>query len=35
MMADPRWTAYLDKVLPLLDQQTTRFLRPTRFSPLQ
>ncbi|RDC69041.1 NIPSNAP family protein [Rhodovulum sp. 12E13] len=35
MMADHRWAAYLDKVLPLLDQQTTRFLRPTRFSPLQ
>lgn len=35
MMADPRWAAYLDKVLHLLDQQETRFLRPTTFSPIQ
>ena len=35
MMADPRWHAYLELVLPLLDQQETRFLRPTSFSPMQ
>jgi hypothetical protein len=35
MMADPRWSAYLEMVLPLLDQQQNRFLRPTAFSPIQ
>lgn len=35
MMSDPRWSAYLDLVLPLLDQQQTRFLRPTSFSPIR
>ena len=35
MMADPRWSDYLNMVLPLLLQQQTRFLRPTSFSPIQ
>lgn len=35
MMADPRWSDYLDMVLPLLTHQQTRFLRPTSFSPIQ
>ncbi|WP_417247714.1 NIPSNAP family protein [Celeribacter sp.] len=35
MMADARWAAYLDMVLPLLDQQSTRLLRPVSFSPIQ
>ena len=35
MMADPRWQDYLARVDGLLDVQTNRLLRPTRFSPLR
>lgn len=34
MAADPRWQAYLEKGLPLLDSMTTRFLSPTAISPV-
>jgi len=35
MMKDPRWQAYLDTALPMVEHQQTRFLRPTPFSPIQ
>ena len=35
MLADPRWQDYLDRVLPLLETQNTRILRPSTFSPIQ
>lgn len=35
MMADPRWQAYLILVDGLVEVQNTRFLRPTRFSPIR
>ena len=35
MMADPRWQDYLAKVKGLVEVQTVRFLRPTRFSPIR
>jgi hypothetical protein len=30
---DPRWTAYLEAVLPFIVRQESRLLNPTRFSP--
>ncbi|MEI8147146.1 MAG: NIPSNAP family protein [Alphaproteobacteria bacterium] len=35
MMADPRWQAYLALVKGMIDVQNSRFLRPTRFSPIK
>lgn len=35
MMADPAWQAYLDRVLPLIDSQQTRIMKPVSFSPIQ
>ena len=35
MAADPRWQAYRDRGLPLLETMTTRFLRPTAISPVR
>lgn len=35
MMADPRWHDYLARVDGMVEVQNTRFLRPTRFSPLR
>jgi hypothetical protein len=35
MMADPRWQAYLEMVVDLVDVQHTRILRPTAFSPMK
>lgn len=35
MMQDPRWQAFLEMATPLIELQQTRFLRPTRFSPIQ
>jgi hypothetical protein len=35
MMADPRWQDYLARVDGMVEVQNTRFLRPTRFSPLR
>lgn len=35
MAQDPQWQQYLQKVVPLLRKQETRFLRPTAFSPIR
>lgn len=35
MLCDPRWQEYLDRVLPLLETQSTRLLSPASFSPIQ
>lgn len=35
MQADPRWQAYLERVVGLVDTQTTRILKPVSFSPLR
>ena len=35
MAADPRWAAYLEMVVDLVDIQQTRLLRPTSFSPMK
>ena len=35
MMADPRWQDYLKMVDGMLDNQLSRILRPTSFSPMK
>jgi NIPSNAP len=35
LAADPRWQAFLPKILPLIHTQHSRILLPTPFSPLQ
>src|SRR5512134_2434538 len=35
MAQDPAWQAYLQKVLPLIITQESRFLTPTDFSPIR
>ena len=35
LMADPRWQAFLPKIVPLIHTQHSRILVPTPFSPLQ
>ena len=35
MLADPEWQGYLDRVIDLIDIQTTRILNPVAFSPLR
>jgi hypothetical protein len=35
MAKDPEWQAYLKKVVPLLQKQENKLLRPTAFSPIR
>jgi hypothetical protein len=35
MARDPEWQAYLKKVVPLLQKQENKLLRPTAFSPIR
>lgn len=35
MARDPEWQAYLRKVVPLLQKQENKLLRPTAFSPIR
>ena len=35
MAQDPAWQAYLKKVVPLLQKQENKLLRPTSFSPIR
>ena len=35
LQADPRWQAFLPKILPLIHTQKSRILLPTPFSPIK
>jgi NIPSNAP protein len=35
LQADPRWQAFLPKILPLIHEQQSRILLPTPFSPIK
>jgi NIPSNAP protein len=35
LQADPRWQAFLPKILPLIHKQQSRILLPTPFSPIK
>jgi len=35
MQADPAWRAYVAKVQPLIQQQESKILNPTSFSPIR
>ena len=35
LQADPRWQAFLPKILPLIHTQQNRIMIPTSFSPIR